>query len=84
MPSCYLCQSVISWMSKNMDVQKATYCCIITDTKAEYKALALSTCEIMWLKKLFKDFDVEVKEFNLFGDNISSIHLPIHRDPLSL
>ena len=29
----------------------------------------------MWLKKLFKDWDVEVKEFTLFGDNISSIHL---------
>ena len=29
----------------------------------------------MWLKKLFKDLDVEVKEFTLFGDNISSIHL---------
>ena len=29
----------------------------------------------MWLKKLFKDLDVEVKYFTLFGDNISSIHL---------
>ena len=38
----------------------------------------------MWLKKLFKDWDVEVKEFTLFGDNISTIHRPTHRDPLSL
>ena len=27
------------------------------------------------LRSFFKDLDVEVKEFTLFGDNISSIHL---------
>mgnify|MGYP000270547673 CR=1 FL=1 len=48
----------------------------LSSTEAKYKALAILTCEIMWLKKLFNDLDVQVKEFTLFQDNLlTSIHL---------
>ena len=59
----------ISWSSKKKFAISHSF------TEPIYRDFALSTCEIMWIKKLFKDVDVHVEVFPLYGDNKLSIFL---------
>ncbi|MCO5569448.1 hypothetical protein L7F22_023160 [Adiantum nelumboides] len=61
--------NTISWSSKKLPTVA------LSSTEVEYRALALATCEIMWLKKIFKDLNVQVNMFPLYGNNMSSIYL---------
>ncbi|GJR06763.1 retrovirus-related pol polyprotein from transposon TNT 1-94 [Tanacetum coccineum] len=72
----FLGHSLISWQSKKQIVVSRS------STKAEYRALADSTCEISWLKCLLQDLNVTVPTPSLvICDNASIIALaknPIH------
>ena len=44
--------------------------------EAEYRGATIATCEVIWLKRLLRDLQVEVSDpTTIFCDNLSSIHL---------
>nr|GEW44762.1 uncharacterized mitochondrial protein AtMg00810-like [Tanacetum cinerariifolium] len=66
----FLGSSLISWQSKKQNVVSRS------STKAEYRTLADTTCEISWLKCLLQEFKVQVHTpVPILCDNISSIAL---------
>ena len=47
-----------------------------SSAKAEYKAMALTTCELTWLRYLFKDLQVNLtKPVTLICDNRAALHI---------
>lgn len=47
-----------------------------SSTEAEYRSLALATCELIWLQQLLKDLHVKMScTPKLFCDNKSAIHI---------
>ncbi|XP_024011196.1 uncharacterized protein LOC112086478 [Eutrema salsugineum] len=66
----YLGTSLISWKSKKQSVVSRS------STEAEYRSLALATCELIWLQQLLRDLHVTVTcPAKLFCDNKSAIHI---------
>nr|GEU87913.1 copia protein [Tanacetum cinerariifolium] len=66
----FLGSCLISWSSKKQTVISRS------STKAEYMALADRTCELTWLKCLFKDLQLQVQSpISIFCDNSSTIAL---------
>ncbi|KAJ9552816.1 LOW QUALITY PROTEIN: hypothetical protein OSB04_016861 [Centaurea solstitialis] len=51
----FLGDSLISWKSKKRDVSRSS-------TEAEYRAIAVTTCEIVWLSWLLVDMGVDVSQ----------------------
>ncbi|GJR91821.1 uncharacterized mitochondrial protein-like protein [Tanacetum coccineum] len=66
----FLGNNLISWQSKKQTVVSRS------STKAEYRALADSTCEISWLKRLLHDLHVHIPTpILMMCDNASTIAL---------
>lgn len=68
--SVFLGDSLISWKSKK---QSTTSC---SSVEAEYRAIAITTYELVWLKQILKDFGVVHTDFVLlFCDNYTTIQI---------
>ncbi|CAA7049128.1 unnamed protein product [Microthlaspi erraticum] len=66
----YLGKSLISWKSKKQHTVSRN------STEAEYRSLALASCELIWLNQLLEDMKVQVQHTaKLFCDNKSAIHI---------
>jgi hypothetical protein len=60
----------VSWSSKKQPTVA------LSSTKAEYRSVAIATCEVLWLQKLLSDLGVLVDApIVIYCDNISSILL---------
>ncbi|KAL4558415.1 hypothetical protein LXL04_036615 [Taraxacum kok-saghyz] len=66
----FLGESLISWKSKKQPTVSRS------SGEAEYRAMAVTTAKLVWLKQLLKDFDIHSKEQTLlFGDNESTLQI---------
>ncbi|KAL7585123.1 hypothetical protein Lser_V15G44364 [Lactuca serriola] len=66
----FLGDSLISWKSKKQATISRS------SAEAEYRAIASTTCEIIWLRQLLRDFDINNTEATLlFCDNDSAIKI---------
>ncbi|KAJ9548438.1 hypothetical protein OSB04_020981 [Centaurea solstitialis] len=66
----FLGDSLISWKSKKQDVVSRS------STEAEYRAMAVTTCEIVWLRWLLADMGVDVLQPTpLHCDNKSAMQI---------
>jgi len=66
----FLGDSLISWKSKKQDVAFWSF------TEPEYHAIALTTCEIIWLRLLLTDISVYLKDHTpLYYNSKSAIHI---------
>ena len=66
----FLGSSLISWKAKKQTVVSRS------SIEAEYRAMATTTCEIIWLSYLLKDLNIKNQKIvNLHCDNMSAIHL---------
>ncbi|GJZ26532.1 uncharacterized mitochondrial protein-like protein [Tanacetum coccineum] len=66
----FLRDSLISWKSKKQYVLSKS------STKAEYRAMAATTCEIVWLRWLLEDMGVPITiPTPLYCDNLSVIQI---------
>ena len=61
---------LISWSSKKQPT------IALSRTEAKYRGAAIATCEVIWLKRLLKDFNESVDEpIRIYCDNQSNIQL---------
>ena len=66
----FLGESLISWKSKKQDVVSRS------STEAEYHAMVVTTCEIIWLRWLLVDMEVHISSSTpLHCDNKSAIQI---------
>jgi hypothetical protein len=66
----FLGSSQISWKAKKQTYPSRS------SAEAEYRALAVTTCEIQWISNLLRTMDLPLsKPCNLFYDNLSAIHI---------
>lgn len=63
------CGSVISWSSKKQT------CVATSTTDAEYMSLSQAAREALWIQKLFKDLNIEVKILKIYCDNSGAVSL---------
>ena len=62
--------AAIAWCSKQQPIVA------LSSTKAEYGGVVVATCEIIWLKRLLRDLQVEVTPVKtIYYDKLSSIQL---------
>ncbi|XP_061365823.1 uncharacterized mitochondrial protein AtMg00810-like [Gastrolobium bilobum] len=62
--------SLVAWKTKKQSTVSRS------SSKAEYRALAILTCEIQWLQHLFHDLHIQwLKPASVFCDNKSAIYL---------
>jgi hypothetical protein len=62
--------AAITWSNKKQPTVA------LSTTKAEYRGVAVATCEAIWLKRLLKDLHEEVSDPTvIYSDNLSSIQL---------
>ena len=61
--------SLISWRSKKQPIVSRS------SAEAEYRALALATCEIIWLYRLLLDLKAAGKVPILFSDSTAAIYI---------
>ncbi|XP_019435126.1 PREDICTED: uncharacterized protein LOC109341640 [Lupinus angustifolius] len=68
--SMFLGDSLVSWKSKKQNTDSRS------SSEAEYRALAIASCEIQWLTYLLTDFQVLYKQHALlYCDNNSARHI---------
>lgn len=66
----YLGSSLLSWKSKKQVVVSRS------SIEAEYRSIALATCELIWIQQLLRDLLVTVTgPTKLYCDNKSAIHI---------
>lgn len=62
--------NLISWKSKKQNVVARS------SAEAEYKAMVLVTCELIWLKQLLKELQFEeARPMTLICDNQAALHI---------
>ena len=62
--------NLVSWKSKKQAVVARS------SAEAEYRAMALATCELVWLKQLIQELRfVEVSQMKLLCDNQAALHI---------
>ncbi|XP_019196175.1 PREDICTED: uncharacterized protein LOC109190179 [Ipomoea nil] len=70
--------NLISWKSKKQDVVA------MSSAEAEYRAMALATCELMWLKHLLQELQCgKVAQMTWICDNQAALHIasnPIYHE----
>ena len=70
--------NLISWKSKKQDVVARS------NVEAEYRAMALATCELVWLKHLLQELRFRKDEqMKLICDNQAALHIssnPVFRE----
>ncbi|GKD12422.1 cysteine-rich receptor-like protein kinase 8, partial [Tanacetum coccineum] len=60
----------VSWKSKKQAVMSRS------SAEADYKAMALTCCEVTWLVNLFKDFGIkDLEPFDLHCDNQAALYI---------
>ena len=58
----------VTWSSKKQPTVA------LSSTKAEYRGVAMATCEVVWLQKLLYDLDVQIDGLVvIYCDGMSSI-----------
>nr|XP_016509659.1 PREDICTED: uncharacterized mitochondrial protein AtMg00810-like [Nicotiana tabacum] len=63
-------RNLISWKNKKQDVVARS------SAEVEYRAMALATCELIWLKQLLQELQcVEFKQMELICDNQAALHI---------
>ncbi|GKC06685.1 hypothetical protein Tco_0998295, partial [Tanacetum coccineum] len=63
--------SLVSWKTKKQPTISRS------STEAEYRSMAATTCELIWLSFLLKGLHIHVKlPVTLFCDNKSAQHIP--------
>ena len=62
--------NLISWKSKKQNVVARS------SAEAEYRAMAMATCELIWLKQLLKELQIEeARPMTLICDNQAALHI---------
>ena len=62
--------NLISWKSKKQDVV------VISSAEAENQAMALATCELIWLKRLLEELRFgKDEQMKLICDNQAALHI---------
>ncbi|XP_019447263.1 PREDICTED: uncharacterized protein LOC109350488 [Lupinus angustifolius] len=66
----FLSNSLISWKSKKQKTVSRSSC------EAEYRAMALTTCELKWISYILQDLHIQpTSPVTLYCDNQSAIHI---------
>ena len=50
-------------------------CLVRSSAEAEFRAMALDVCELLWIKIILKDLMIESGSMNLYCDNKSAISI---------
>src|SRR5436190_1447704 len=66
----FLGDSLICWKTK-----KQTTVSRSSITEAEYRSMATATCELTWLRYMFKDLNIRLRPTNLACDNQRALHI---------
>ncbi|GMI85455.1 cysteine-rich RLK (RECEPTOR-like protein kinase) 8 [Hibiscus trionum] len=65
----YIGDSLESWRSKKQQIVSRSLC------EAEYRTMASTACELVWLASLLSFFNISVSHMFLYCDNQDAIHL---------
>lgn len=75
---CFIRGNIISWKSKKQQVV------VWSNAKVEYRAMAITACEMLWLKQLFLNLNISHKEAMIFCcDSKVVIHItnnPVYQE----
>ncbi|KAK2389918.1 putative mitochondrial protein [Trifolium repens] len=65
----FLGTNLISWFSKKQN------CVALSTAEAEYIAVGSSCSQLVWMKQMLKEYDVEQDALTLYCDNMSAINI---------